>query len=1001
MLTSWVSQRAKVNWLKNGEEDLKFLFAKIRSRRYKLQTVVNLSLSNSSLEGIQGIIHHFQDLYNPTLISPESCGFFPTGSWPDGFNFHFYKTGWLIIGPLLTKAVSSFFTSGYMPTGVKSTALALIPKHKHAAGRIAPIMPIIISKNQAGFIKTRVSTDNILLAKEILASCFRNGKKLFCAKIDIRKAFDTVSREFLIARMMQKGFPLRLVNWIKTCIYDVNFSVIIKGALEGYFPSSVGLRQGCPLSPLLFCIVMDALSSSLDAGGFKGYTHGDFNITHLLYADDVIIFGEANVRNAFMLSDILKAFSHSTGLHINLDKCSIMFTKNVSSQKEICDALSISNICSKITYLGIPLSFCTLKVSDFLPLMDSICYKMSGWKANLLSFAGRLQFLKFTILNSIAYWIRGSIIPKTLIKFLNKYSSKFLLFGEPVGSKKMHMISWGNICKSLSCGGLGIPSFNAIMFSFNCAVISRMYNTCSNLSIWLRRKYISPWRPPSSQDSKFWKSICKTAVIAKHFFKFRIHDLAPISIYWDHWVNGSTLSDINHGETLLNAVNWDANISSIISGSSWDLPRNLHTSILDIVSALSISINSDICLLWDYVDSGSFRAYMDGYYQQETTRAWAHLIWHNKCALRYSVFSWLAVMGGLKTADALIKRNICVPSTCGLCHCFPESTSHLFFECSYSYAVITRLLPLSNGLLIRPSLLHLLEWIGEYYSSNGQLKEFYLLISNACTYFIWKERNNRRFGNVSNSSITTALLINKAIHVKIKKMEELLQTAGISLIMGNSDLAICVNISCWGHAYCLRVFLALDNDVPISLDLLLIRNFQVSDAVDRSLLSWHCNSPAQASNNCKCDGGGGPGDHLSCSDSDNGVEDEEGMPLLGASKPAFLCSLPADQHSNQRSREDGFRLSAALLYFFQLYLRLLGKSVEDGNLCAVAVMILEFCRSTEIVRAWEQEWRLTETVSSNSFTMNAWGVTLLFIFLFALLVLSARLQVVFHLGIGA
>ncbi|KAI0525121.1 hypothetical protein KFK09_004512 [Dendrobium nobile] len=452
---------------------------------------------------------------------------------------------------MVCNAVRAFFIKGYLPNGVKATALALIPKHSNASSladfrpialcntiykiiakvlalRIKNFMPLIIRCNQSGFIKARVSTDNILLAKELL-SYTRNvrGIKYFCAKLDIRKAFDTVSREFLLKRMIQKGFPSRYVGWIKACINNVNFSLVINGALEGYFNTTAGLRQGCPLSPYLFCIVMDALSNLLDDGDFRGINVDGFALSHLLYADEVLVFGEATVENCIKLANILNVFADTSGLKVNLEKSSILLPRNMSNSEDICQALNIYNITHLITYLGVPLSFNRLRISDFLPLMEKATKKLSGWFANLLSFAGRLQFLKFTIVNSIAYWIRGAIIPKAVIKYFKKISSKFLFFGDLDVGKKLHMLSWEEVCKPKTYGGLGLPSVQALQFAYNCSVILRMYNSDSALSKWLVYRYNSPWKPPLSLASTFWKSVCATAVASRQKFKFKIHDKAP------------------------------------------------------------------------------------------------------------------------------------------------------------------------------------------------------------------------------------------------------------------------------------------------------------------------------------------------------------------------------------------------------------------------------------------------------------------------------------------
>ncbi|XP_020693913.1 uncharacterized protein LOC110107837 [Dendrobium catenatum] len=735
--TSWTIQRAKVNWLKNGEDDIKFLFAKIRTRRGGNKSVANLLASNpssSTSDVISAITDYFQDLYNPVPPTFLRLEFFPVGSrLPDsfvysctspvmddeikkvvfmgssnsapgsnGFNFYFYKTAWHIIGPSVCRAIRSFFQKYYMPNGVKATALAIIPKNKNAtlisdhrptalcnslnkiiakviAQRLKPIMNSIVMDNQAGFVKSRVSTDNILLASEILAYVGKNKRgKFFCAKLDVKKAFDSISKEFLLARLLQKGFPNLFVNWIKACISDVNFSIVLNGALEGYFSSFAGLRQGCPLSPYLFYLVMDAFSNILEGRGFKGISLGQYSINHLLYADDVLIFGEASIDNCNLLAKILSDFANASVLHINYDKSFIMFPKHLNNFSDLCQALSIHNMVSKISYLGVPLSFYKLRIEDFMPLMDSVNKKMNGWKANLLSFAGRLQYIKFTIQNTIAYWIRGSILTKAVYKYVKKTSSRFLFFGDSQVSKKLHMISWDKICRPKCKGDLSIPSIFALQFAYNCSVIYRMYNLPSPLSTWLTYRYRSPWSPPPTFASKLWHSICETVVGVKSCFKFIITHNAPISLRWDHWCNNITLAEFS-GVNLVEGI-LDCSLNEFLVSSHWVFPDDFPLFFRNICEKFSVS-----------------------------NEAGTNFFGLKEISLN-TQFVWLALMGELKMADALQIRNIIVPDLFSFCFFHKENVTHLFFECPYS-SIISALIPGLKCFLLRPNIMQILEWV--------------------------------------------------------------------------------------------------------------------------------------------------------------------------------------------------------------------------------------------------------------------------------------------------
>ncbi|XP_020691324.1 uncharacterized protein LOC110105965 [Dendrobium catenatum] len=256
MWFSWVKQRAKTKWLSQGEDDLKFLYSRIRLRRSYKKTAIALAMSTPEVsvsEAIKDSISYFKSLFNANQQLDFDINDFPPGLVVDldlrnNLTTPFIETEIkkaIFKGPSVCNAIKGFFHNAFIPRSIKAAAIILIPKSSHAesivdfrsialcntsykiiakllAERMKPIMSKIIKENQAGFIKNRISTDNVILANEILQFSRKSSKiRLMCVKYDIKKAFDSVSRHFLLARLEQKGFPASFIKWIEACIMDV------------------------------------------------------------------------------------------------------------------------------------------------------------------------------------------------------------------------------------------------------------------------------------------------------------------------------------------------------------------------------------------------------------------------------------------------------------------------------------------------------------------------------------------------------------------------------------------------------------------------------------------------------------------------------------------------------------------------------------------------------------------------------------------------------------
>uniref|UniRef100_A0A453EYZ0 Reverse transcriptase domain-containing protein n=1 Tax=Aegilops tauschii subsp. strangulata TaxID=200361 RepID=A0A453EYZ0_AEGTS len=296
---------------------------------------------------------------------------------PDGFPARFFQRNWDTLKGNIIIAVREFFKTGVMPEGVNDTSIVLIPKlanpiklsdfrpislcnvvykvvSKCLVNRLMPLLDDIISLEQSAFVPGRMIADNALVAFE----CFhyikqeKDPTKSFCSyKLDLSKAYDRVDWRFLKQVMQKLGFAQRWIDWIMTCVTSVRYSVKFNGTLLDSFAPSRGLRQGDPLSPFMFLFVADGLSAILKHGvASNSITPVKIcrrapGISHLLFADDTLLFFEASRAQAENVKGCLELYAKATGQCLNYNKCSILFGDScpVDSQNEVRGTLDVIN----------------------------------------------------------------------------------------------------------------------------------------------------------------------------------------------------------------------------------------------------------------------------------------------------------------------------------------------------------------------------------------------------------------------------------------------------------------------------------------------------------------------------------------------------------------------------------------------------------------------------------------------------------------------------------
>lgn len=333
---------------------------------------------------------------------------------------------------------------------------------KIIANRLKPILQSSISRNQAAFLKGRSLGENVLLASELI----RNYRSSSCPrssmlKVDIRKAFDTIFWDFVVKMLQAQNYPPLFVTWIKECITSPRFSVAINGELAGFFHGKKGLRQGDSISPYLFILAMELLSrlleQAVEAGDIRLHPRcHDPRVTHLLFADDLLVFSDGSRHSITGVKKVLSTFREWTGLDMNAQKSEIFFGGYTDIEASVIANISGFKIGSFPTkYLGLPLNPSRISKATLQPFIERITLKLHSWKVRTLSFAGKVVLVSSVIYGMVNFWSSVFALPKGFYEKIDSLCSAFL-WKNSTTSANGARVSWVNICKPKQEGGLGL-----------------------------------------------------------------------------------------------------------------------------------------------------------------------------------------------------------------------------------------------------------------------------------------------------------------------------------------------------------------------------------------------------------------------------------------------------------------------------------------------------------------------------------------------------------------
>ncbi|KAL4312751.1 hypothetical protein GQ457_01G025880 [Hibiscus cannabinus] len=586
----WI-QKSRLKWAAEGDRNTKFfhLAASARRRNNFIGSLqVGNKTHNSPSKIKEEVGEYFRNFYNDSRAIPlksfdcelsQISGveaerlereFSEQEIWfalsamdsnkapgPDGFNIGFLKKFW----PNLKIEIMNFFRCFFKGEGVdwsfNQSFVVLIPKKvnpvriedfrpislvgciyklvaKVLALRLKEVMEGIIGEQQFAFCPGRQILDCSLIANEVIEHHKRKKLEGVIFKADFFKAYDTIDWGFLMFIMKKMGFRSVWCQWIYSCISSANVSILVNGSPTIPFTIGRGLRQGCPLSPMLFNLVAEALSALLRKatvlGFFNGFSIGQpaLEVSHLQFADDLIIFCGPSKTQIINIVRIFKGFEIAGGLKLNLSKTSLM---GINVDEQVLNTWANFIHCKgeklPCQYLGLPLGSSKNSATLWEPIMERLKKKCAGWKIGLLSFGGRVTLIKSVLSSLPIYYLSLFRIPKAVNISLSKLIARFL-WGS-TDKKVIHWVRWEQLCLPLECGGLGLVDFNVR----NKALLNKWlwrFGLEPN-SLWrkiINAKYresessLLPGNLSTSNKCWMWKNIISTLNDADDVFKQNI-----------------------------------------------------------------------------------------------------------------------------------------------------------------------------------------------------------------------------------------------------------------------------------------------------------------------------------------------------------------------------------------------------------------------------------------------------------------------------------------------
>ena len=646
---------------------------------------------------------------------------------PDGFTLEFYLKFWHLLAPLLCRLYNFCFTEECLPESLQTSVTRLIFKKrgdvkdlknwrpisllntdykilsKVITLRLSRVLGSLVDPDQTCSVPGRSITSNVTLLRDVLDYIERTNESGILVSLDQEKAFDRVNHSFLFRLLEHLDFGPSFVKWVHTLYTGANMRIILNGYLSGKIELKRGVRQGDPLSPLLYVLCVEVLASQIRSSPFiSGFLlpgSGGAHFRVRQYADDTTTFLK-NVSSLVQLFNLVSIYERGSGAKLNRSKTEAMWLGAWRSRAD--EPLGLTWV-KKMKVLGVWFGVIPVEQDNWSSKLTKLEKSINLWKSRSLSLLGKCLIVNVIGLSKFYYLARVLLLPEWVSRRVNQLIWPF------IWGSKIETVSRKSCSCSVPEGGLGLTNFprkcEALRVSSLVATLNdpddKSFFLCKYFAGWHLARFLPQWLPLRDNSSP--------------------HSFNPTSFY------SSCISTLSRLDLTFVPLTTKAIYNALNKNFS---PPSLHRA-------------------WvPFLGPGfSLRDH------------WAK-VRDSLCDNRVNDLFWLITLRGIKVRDALYRWGYIRSSQCAVCG-RRETIDHCFLNCPRAKRVWAHFRPLLSAVTGSRFLVNLLTIFFFAFQCDPKKSLIARFIIKNIVYSVWMFRNKSTFYNGREDA---SALIKYALH---------------------------------------------------------------------------------------------------------------------------------------------------------------------------------------------------------------------------------------------